>query len=126
MLMKSTMVILIATFALAACSTSDSPSEKRKPKFNKVYEPEVGVVCDRIEQACYDGEGPTVAGTEKYLGPDAARKFQREIDRVGASNIKTIEFSDGVVCSYKSQLCRKIHFPDSVAPHHTKALFGAY
>lgn len=124
--MKSALVVMITAVALAACSSSDTAPGKPKPKFNKVYEPEVGVVCDRIEQACYDGEGPSVAGTEKYLGAEAARKFQRHVDRVGAANIKSIHFSDGVVCSYKSQICRKTHFPDSVAPHHTKALFGAY
>lgn len=118
--MKSAFVIFIAAVVVTACSTP----EKSKPNYNIVYEPERGVVCDRIERACYDGEGPAVAATEKYLGEDAAQQFQRHVDRVGAANIKSIDFSDGVVCSYKSQICRKTHFPDSVAPHHTKALFG--
>lgn len=124
--MRSALVFVIAAIALAACSSSDKPSEKPKPKYNWVYEPERGIVCDRINEGCYDGDGPTVAATEKYLGPEAAEKFQGELNRVGAETIRSIEFSDGVVCSYKSRLCQKAKFPDQVAPHHTKALFGEY
>lgn len=120
--MKSAFVFFIAAAVLTACSTPD----KSKPRYNIVYEPERGVVCDRIEQACYDGDGPAVAATEKYLGPEAAEEFQKEVDRVGAENIRSIEFSDRVYCSYKSQLCHKSRYSSDVAPHHTKALFGAY
>ncbi len=118
----ATMIVAIAV-GLAACSSLETASERPNTSFNKVYEPEVGVVCDRIERACYDGEGPAIAATEKYLGEDAARRFQLYVDRVGAKNITSIEFSDGVVCSYKSQVCRKTHFPDSGAPYHARALF---
>jgi len=124
-LMKSVCVTMIVAIAagVAACSSSDTTSERPKAAFNKVYEPERGVVCDRIERACYDGEGPAIAATEKYLGDDAARRFQIYVDRVGAKNITSIEFSDGVVCSYKSEVCRKTQFPDSKAPYHARALF---
>ncbi len=123
--MKSAFVFVVAAIVLAACS-SDPASDKSKPNYNWVYEPERGIVCDRINEGCYDGDGPTVAATEKYLGPEAAETFRKELDRVGAENIRSIEFSDGVVCSYTSRLCQKAKFPDQVAPHHTKALFGAY
>jgi hypothetical protein len=124
--MKFAFVIVIgAALAAAACSV-DPPSDRSKPKYNWVYEPEKGVVCDRIKEGCYDGDGPTMAATEKYLGPEAAQKFQKELSRVGPGDIQSIKFSDGVVCSYKSRLCQKAKFPDQVAPHHTKALFGEY
>jgi len=120
--MKSAFVIVIAAVVLTACSTPD----KSKPKYNIVYEPERGVVCDRIEQACYDGDGPAVAATKKYLGPEAAEEFQRKVATVGADNMRSIEFSDRVYCSYKTQLCKKSRYSNDVAPHHTKALFGEY
>lgn len=118
--MKPAFLIVIAAIALAACSSSE---KNNKPVYHKVHEPEVGVVCDRIERACYTGDGPSIAGTEKYFGPEAAQKLQREVDLKGAQNIESVEFSDGVVCSYRSQLCKKGRFSDDVAPHHTKAMF---
>jgi hypothetical protein len=121
--MKTKLLLVLAALSVAACGT---PEKQQKPKYNKVYEPEVGIVCDRVEQGCYDGAGPNLAGTQKYLGPEAAETFRRYLDRVGVENIKSIKFSDGVTCSYKSKLCYKAKFPDQVAPHHTKAMFGEY
>jgi len=120
--MKPAFVTVLTAIALAACSTPEKP----KPVYHKVHEPEKGVVCDRIEQTCYTGDGPAVASTEKYFGPEAAQKLQRQVDLKGAHNMRSIEFSDGVYCSYSSQLCKKNRFSDAVAPHHTKALFGEF
>lgn len=120
--MRSAFVFILAATVVAACSTPD----KKKPVYHKVHEPEKGVVCDRIEKVCFTGDGPSVAGTEKYFGPEAAQKLQREVDPKVADNMGSIEFSDGVVCSYRSQLCKKSRYSDTVAPHHTKAMFGQY
>ncbi len=120
--MKPALVIVLATIVLAACSTPEKP----EPVYHKVHEPEPGLVCDRIEKVCFTGDGPSVAGTEKHFGPEAARTLQREVDLKGAATMQSIEFSDGVICSYRSQLCVKRRFSGDVAPHHTKALFGEY
>lgn len=47
-----------------------------------VFYPERGVRCDRLAQVCSDRRGePSVRLTREYLGPRAARRLDRRMDR---------------------------------------------
>lgn len=133
--MKSLIISLIAIAALAACSSpqdnsgarSATGSSKPPPVKHQVWEPDVGVICDRVDRRCYTDEGPSVAQTERFMGAAAAERLTDEIRRAGGSWDPTeFTFSDGVMCNTINRKCYLNEFDDEPARAQTKSLFAEY
>ena len=49
---------------------------EERPRYGRVFYPEQGVRCDRVQQVCYNRRGePSFRLTRDYLGFDAARRL---------------------------------------------------
>ena len=133
--MKSLIIPLIVVAALAACSSTQgtsgvqpaSGSSKPAPVQHQVWEPDVGVICDRVIRRCYTDEGPSVAETERFMGAADADRLSNEIRLAGDSwNPTKFTFSDDVTCNTIRRKCYMNEFDDELARPQTKSLFAEY
>ena len=115
--MKTLLITAGALVLLAA-----SPARAESDKIDLIPG---GVVCDKVEQVCYDQRGANVAQSRRMFGEYAGKDVQKRLDKKSDWGTKKFTLSNGVKCNIPNRTCKKDEGEGERSKKVTKHLFQA-
>ena len=112
--------LFITAGALALLATGTARAES-----DKIDLIPGGVVCDKVEQVCYDQRGANAAQTSRMFGEYAGQAVQKRLDKKSDWGTKKFTLSNGVKCNIPDRACRKDEGEGERSKKVTKHLFEA-